>query len=64
MDVIDRADTEVLSGIQEAIYQSGKNLFKLKPKGLCHYCDDPVEYPKLYCNSDCASDHDKLIKRS
>jgi hypothetical protein len=38
---------------------------RLAPKGECYYCaeefnmDDPLESKKLYCDSDCASAHER-----
>lgn len=32
---------------------------KLPPKGECYYCESKVEGEKLYCDADCASDHEK-----
>jgi hypothetical protein len=64
MDVSDRADSEIESSIQEAMYQASKKSANLKPNGICHYCQETVEGLQLFCDSDCATDHDKLINRS
>lgn len=29
----------------------------LQPTGFCHWCNEEVDHPKLYCDGDCASDH-------
>lgn len=31
--------------------------------GKCHFCDEEVSTGKLYCNSDCATDHAKEQRR-
>lgn len=32
---------------------------EIRPKGRCHFCDEPVAHPKLYCDHFCAEDHDR-----
>lgn len=29
---------------------------KLQPNGECHECGEPVEAPRIFCNSDCAKE--------
>ena len=31
--------------------------------GTCHYCEAAVKGGKLFCNSDCAEDHQRLVAR-
>lgn len=31
--------------------------------GICHYCEESVEEPKLYCSDICADAHDKQLAR-
>ena len=31
----------------------------LNHTGQCHWCNEDVVKPKLFCNGDCASDHAK-----
>ena len=33
----------------------------IKPNGTCHYCEAPVDKPKLYCSNICADAHDKML---
>lgn len=33
----------------------------IKHNGTCHYCEAPVEKPKLYCSGTCATAHDKML---
>lgn len=35
---------------------------KLPPKGVCYYCDSKVNEQQLYCNKDCADDHEKELR--
>jgi hypothetical protein len=35
---------------------------RLPPKGFCYYCDAPVEGAQLFCDKDCANDHEKEQK--
>jgi hypothetical protein len=63
MDVADRAESEVESYVTSQINHN-KLLHgcKITPKGKCHYCEEPVEHPKLFCNGECASDYDREEK--
>lgn len=31
--------------------------------GLCHYCEDSVEQPRLFCSSLCAEGYDRVMNR-
>lgn len=33
-----------------------KDVPDIRPKGRCHFCDEPVEHPKLFCDQYCAED--------
>lgn len=36
---------------------------KLKPKGVCHWCEEPVILPEgIYCCPECGIDHEKWQK--
>lgn len=35
----------------------------LDPTGNCHYCGEPVEFPKVYCDDACAEDHEWILLR-
>lgn len=35
----------------------------IRPNGHCHYCGEDILAPKLYCDSDCADDHDRETRR-
>ncbi len=44
----------------EAMYkvkQAGKH--DLKPNGTCHNCFENVEQTQIFCDQDCAEDHQK-----
>lgn len=36
---------------------------ELHPNGTCHFCEEPVSGEKLFCDSDCADDHQRLNRR-
>lgn len=63
MDVADRADTEIDTYIKDRIHAERRYTgSKLYPIGECHYCFSDVEEKKLFCDSECASEYDRLIK--
>ena len=37
---------------------------QIKPNGACHYCLAPVGPRQLFCDSDCAADHDRELRRA
>ena len=53
---------------QELILQSlitaKKSTGGITPNGKCHYCLEEVASPKLFCDGDCATDHDRLTDKS
>lgn len=36
---------------------------KFEPRCSCYNCDAIIPLPKLYCDGDCASEHDWILKR-
>ena len=63
MDIADAAENEVQSYIESTIRKNSNGNKQLLPIGMCHYCDEPVDHPKLYCNGECATDHANELKR-
>jgi len=62
MDVVDRASQEEENVLAIQIRQATKVEHKLVAKGKCHYCDEEVVSPKLFCNTFCSEDHEKELK--
>lgn len=31
---------------------------RLKPRGTCHNCDEPLQGDQLFCDADCSADHE------
>jgi hypothetical protein len=64
-DAADRADSETDAAFAEALWQA-RRAPALRPKGACHFCDEPVEAPKLFCSLECAEDfeaEEEALKR-
>jgi hypothetical protein len=56
MDIIDQAD-ELLEQMQSARIAEIRSRTGLAATGRCHYCQDAVPDPALYCDADCREDH-------
>lgn len=37
---------------------------EIKPKKICHYCEEAVESPKLFCNLVCSRLYEEEKKRN
>ena len=61
-DPLDRAAHTQQLAIDRAIANTKKQERLLKPKGKCHFCLETVDDLKLFCDQDCSSDYDKLIR--
>lgn len=59
-DIIDKS-TRQQELILESLIQQRAEVPKLFHSGRCHFCDEDVESPKLFCNGDCADDYDKQM---
>lgn len=71
-DEIDIANEQSERWLNQALANIGKGTPRLAPRGTCYYCDtafdvaDPASARKLFCDSDCAKDHEeeqRLLKR-
>lgn len=62
-DPVDKASAIEEESRQRAIAAARANA---KPtilaKGSCYNCEEPVEGKKLYCDADCATDHEKYLR--
>lgn len=56
-DVVDRAAKEVEEHLQSNINKQLLRGENIQPNGLCHYCEEAIEFPKLFCNGGCADLH-------
>ncbi len=64
-DIADRADLETESALAEARWQAARTP-ALRPKGLCHFCDEPVAPALLFCEKACQEDfelEEEALKR-
>ena len=48
--------------LEMRIEQARKNTRTIEHNGICHWCNDPVDAPKLFCDSICASEHGRFGK--
>ena len=61
-DEIDMANDLAELALNIALRNMSTAVRKLEPKGACYYCEGKVTPLQLYCDSDCASDHEKEQK--
>lgn len=65
-DPSDRASIEEERELARRISMSKVALQRraIEPKGKCYFCDEPFEggkeNPRLFCDSDCAADHERM----
>lgn len=59
-DDIDRAQAHIERMNDIAVKQARNAGPEIKPNGECHFCKEPVETPKLFCDSDCAVDWERV----
>jgi hypothetical protein len=65
-DECDRSDQRIADAIERGILQA-RSAPALRPKGRCHFCDEPAEAPLLFCDMDCSHDfsnEEEAIKRA
>lgn len=62
MDIVDECFVEQESELEYFIKKASVTTNRLKPKGECYACDESIEHPKLFCNSECADEHAKMEK--
>lgn len=58
MDEADRASLEEERALREATYRASRTPH-LKPTGVCHWCDEPVEENRIFCDRDCREDWER-----
>lgn len=61
-DPIDKASQIEEETRQRAIANARANTHKLTSKGSCYNCEEPLAGQKLYCDADCATDHEKYLR--
>ena len=62
-DIVDRANEEADYILANQIKHSKRKVSNNTPKGVCLYCDEPVNSHKLFCSTDCSSDHEREEKQ-
>lgn len=55
MDDADASDERIAIAVQQAVEQA-RRAPALRPKSRCHYCDEAIGYPLLFCEKACAED--------
>ena len=66
MDEADLAEVERENALAIAMRQR-KEAPALRPKGVCHFCDEAVDGERLFCDNYCADDHrneEEALKRA
>lgn len=60
-DMVDVGNELAAMHIDMAILDTKANLGKdvPVPNGFCHFCEDDVAPPRIFCNSACATDYEK-----
>lgn len=56
LDQTDEVETRLLDMRIAAARNAGRELF---PNGVCHWCGDDVEMPRLFCDAACACDYER-----
>lgn len=62
MDDVDRA-AERQARINETASAHRKPVLAIKPQGTCHACEELVDDPKLFCNSECADEYEWMLRQ-
>lgn len=60
VDQADRADREIDTALAHSRWlaaQQAQAAPALRSKGRCHYCDEEIAAPLLFCDKACAEDH-------
>ncbi len=65
--MVDKADEakELDNYLLDIALKNAKNQPRLKPKGICYNCREPLEHPKesFFCDADCREDYEKRTRR-
>lgn len=59
-DILDKSARQQ-EVIMESLLKVRRDVPDIVPTGKCHYCDEDIEMPKLFCDGDCADDYDKYM---
>lgn len=63
-DEFDQASALEQEMLAHALSQTlNATVVKLQPKGSCYNCLEEIEKPKLFCDAECAEDHEKYGDR-
>lgn len=54
-DNIDRASREIDRFLESQVNKTRNQVENIQANGLCHYCEESIEYPKLFCDGECAT---------
>ncbi len=57
----DLAERERVSRLEEHKARAAEQI--LKPKGSCHYCDEPLEDDLVFCDEFCVGDYEYVSRR-
>ena len=59
-DIIDKTNTTEQRILDMQIEAARNTKRTLKHVGSCHWCAEPVEVPKLFCDGVCAASHGRF----
>jgi hypothetical protein len=58
-DMADDAQKIAEHLIKVAAYQSRRDEPNIEATGFCHYCDEPIELPRRWCDKQCCEDWER-----
>ena len=62
-DIIDRANDQAAEILDRTIAEARCSCPSLPYTGRCHYCGEPVDASKRFCDKDCCSDFEYVTSR-
>ncbi len=59
-DEADRAQAHIERMHDIAVLNARNAKREIQPNGACHYCKEPVDGKKLFCDGHCAADWERV----
>lgn len=63
MDIFDEATRREEFHREVSLRNARAQQNRLEPTGRCHWCDEPVDTPRSFCDVDCRDDYEQDLKR-
>lgn len=63
MDIFDEATIREEFHRDVSLRNARAQQDRLKPTGKCHWCDEPVDTARPFCDVDCRDDYEQDLKR-